>query len=419
MACIFLYKGKAYTERAFRNFVKNDLLDNEEVVSPELSSTANLDKLIDAEENLDKTILGDRYEEYRRAQRITNNPNSTAKQSDDAQAIIDEIENSLSERDRNRLFGIGEQKGFDLDDLKNHRSLLSKIENAPDAASIADLIKDDFLRSRTQKNDPFVKGTMQAALNRAAELGVEPMDVLKTVVGMVANDIPSREEAEGLIAEILGPVEQGAPVPSETKALEQPIVKEPAVPLNTAEGKEGGFANFENLPRRKFLKGDLIVDSGAKRLEYDEPNGIIISVDLDGDARVETKDGRTFYYNPSKNELRGAENIPNGTKMKAMNIADEMFASKEYAELSGNLSSSNKVALSDLSGASDMDVLSKPIQDFDAAQSLKGDAGRGARKALKEEMGAERYKQLETLTNKFPEIAKRLEGEGLWRIDCP
>lgn len=64
----------------------------------------------DYEANVDKVILGDKYDEYNRAYKRQDNMNISKAERIKAEKTVESIENSLTESQRNELFGIGGSK---------------------------------------------------------------------------------------------------------------------------------------------------------------------------------------------------------------------------------------------------------------------------------------------------------------------
>ncbi len=269
--------------------------EGQKVVDVSTMSSSDLDSHIKNEENVDKKVLGDKYEAYRAAQKITNNPSSTSQQSNEAQAKIDEIESSLSEDQRNQLFGIGQEGANDLEDLKNHQSHIIDIENAPDVNNLSILIKDDFLRSRTLKNDPFVKGIFNSALSRAKELGIQPEELLKKVVADVAQDIPNPREASDLIAEILGPVEstqQPPTLPANESPPPTPLPASPDSPIGATSEPTTGTPEVADGPvetGNEVAEGVPVGDESVAvgNIEAAEPEAPVTEPVVEGDPAIE------------------------------------------------------------------------------------------------------------------------------------
>lgn len=144
-----------------------------------------------------------------------------------------------------------------------------------------------------------------------------------------------------------------------------------------------------------------------------DDQGTTITVFPDGTARG--YDGRNGEVIVSpEGQITAEKELPAAAVKRVQKAIEAVKSTPEWQELSG-IVKQPAVPLTTGEGK----VGQSPIQSFDAAQSLKGEEGRSARKALKESMGKEQYKDLETITNKFPQIAKDLESRGAWKIDCP
>jgi hypothetical protein len=230
----------------------------------------------------------------------------------------------------------------------------------------------------------------------------------------------------------------------------------PAVPLTTGEGKEGQ-SPIQSFDAAQSLKGEEgrnarkawdvarykaeIQKLQAENLDKNTPliNQLITEL---GELVMESLKGfqppaqkrqkvkkqtdlekAIFEYEEGSDTfgdlVNKVEGIAFETESKTLQDAVDAYRAAEQEDFK-------------LSGRGDMDaaqsqflekIQSSPkksiVSEFDSAQALKGEEGRNARKALKESMGKEQYKDLEAITNKFPQIAKDLESRGAWKIDCP
>lgn len=189
---------------------------------------------------------------------------------------------------------------------------------------------------------------------------------------------------------------------------EQPIVTQPAVPLTTGASQSKNLPDknedpqieWENVGRKYLLSNQEQFEDWIKN------QGLLGN--FNKIVQVANKAG--IKYPQTQAEF-------DKTVGKRMDEFHDMLMPQfiEYFSSAQPIVKQPAVPLTTGEGKEGQ----SPIQSFDAAQSLKGEEGRAARKALKESMGKEQYKDLETITNKFPQIAKDLESRGVWKIDCP
>ena len=215
---------------------------------------------------------------YREAQRVLNN--MTVSTSSDtykeASALVDKMEASLSPAQQKEFFGLGEPGEFyEPSELRDIATKVRLVEESENVQELGGALKLPLLDFNNNPNSEATLAVLNAAKNKAEELGIDPKEMLVAGLKRIAKDIPDRTDLEDLASSIIEklskPVEQSKlqppvsetketttqlPVQTETTGAEPPSPPEIIEPTEEGTGDEGGkkkslanrLVNAKNVP---------------------------------------------------------------------------------------------------------------------------------------------------------------------------
>jgi hypothetical protein len=188
------------------------------------------------DDNLEESILGPELaKRYARLQRSANSSYDTEK-ANRASDEIEKIEASLSERDRNRLYGIGEE-GPQVDELKDYRQSLGNLDDH-DPRSLAESMR--WAVSRVgRETDPakmtheqrVAYGTLREAARIAYENGWDTQAISREAVKAAAGRFADPEDAAFMLDRFIKKDPQ-------TTTPQRKQIAQVASPLVSEEAKE-------------------------------------------------------------------------------------------------------------------------------------------------------------------------------------
>jgi hypothetical protein len=159
--------------------------------------------------NIEASIFGpEQARKYERLQRTANSSTATRERADAASAEIERMEAALSERDRNKLYGIGET-GLQLEDLAQYRQSLGNLDDH-DPQSLAQSMR--FAVSRVGKEtDPtkmtqeqqIAYGTLREAARIAHENGWDTQEISRNAVKAAAGRFSDPKDAAFMLDRFL------------------------------------------------------------------------------------------------------------------------------------------------------------------------------------------------------------------------
>lgn len=185
------------------------------------------------DDNLEVSILGPELaKRYARLQRAANSMYDPQK-ADAASAEIEKIEASLSERDRNRLYGIGET-GPQLDDLRNYRQSLGNLDDSS-PQSLAESMRwavsrvgDETDPLKMSHDQQVAYGTLREAARIAHENGWDTQAISREAVRAAGQRFSDPEDAAFMLDRFIK--KETAPTKPIPKQIEQPSSSKAASP---------------------------------------------------------------------------------------------------------------------------------------------------------------------------------------------
>lgn len=201
------------------------------------------------DDNLEAVILGSELaKKYERLQRTANSSTASNERVDAAQAEIERIEASLSERDRNRLYGIGES-GPQLDDLRNYRQSLGNLDDH-DPQSLAESMRWAVSRvgnetdpTKMTREQQVAYGTLREAARIAHENGWDTQAISREAVRAAGERFADPEDAAFMLDRFLK--KESAPTKPQPKqiaaeTLPTPVEKGEPTSVPATEGSGQG-----------------------------------------------------------------------------------------------------------------------------------------------------------------------------------
>ncbi len=198
------------------------------------------------DDNLEATILGPELaKRYAQLQRAANSSYDTQR-ADRAYDEIQKIEASLSERDRNRLYGIGEE-GPQVDELRDYRQSLGNLDDT-DPQSLAESMRWAISRignetdpAKMSHEQQVAYGTLREAARIAHERGWDTQAISREAVKAAGARFSDPEDAAFMLDRFI----KKAPTVREPKQISAP--RETNTPV-TQTTPEGFFANEKGEP---------------------------------------------------------------------------------------------------------------------------------------------------------------------------
>lgn len=157
----------------------------------------------------------------------------------------------------------------DVEDLRDASERINFIENAENVDDLANSVKSILSKRKEGQPNEYELAILNAAKRKSVELGVEPKELIKSIVSKVANEYEDASDAELMVANVLEklmpkqeqniqpqipnqPIEEQGEIVEAVRVEQEPIVglnKDNKQPFTTKSKKQ--VVSFEN--------GDLIV----------------------------------------------------------------------------------------------------------------------------------------------------------------
>jgi hypothetical protein len=148
----------------------------------------------------------------------------------------------------------------EVEDLRDASERINFIENAEDVNDLANSVKSTLSNIKGKEPSEYQLAILNAAKNKAIELGIDSKDLIKNVSSKIANQYNDIEDAELMVKsalEKLIPTKKVKP----TEVKQEVKVKAPTKEL--AEGEEVTF----NTPEGKKLTGEKITIPGFEKID--------------------------------------------------------------------------------------------------------------------------------------------------------
>lgn len=219
---------------------------------------------------------------YKKALSITNRANAHETEYKEAQKIVNEMEDSLTDKQRNEFFGIGEDSAYvyDRDELMQIARTVRLMEESENISDLSRALKHPLLDFRRNPNNEGNMAVINAAKRRAEELGIDPKELIEKAVKNVVSELSDPEDAaflaKNIIEMLMNPVSTTErsnvnipelPKPSNEALIQERTDKENVIELSESEflkkykGQhkdlrgEGSEENFRKMQQEGFVGG--------------------------------------------------------------------------------------------------------------------------------------------------------------------
>src|SRR6185312_7861598 len=234
------------------------------------------DKLKEYNKNLEKNILGDKYEEWRQAQAITNSMMASDEAREKANKKIGEIEDSLSEELQNKLYSIGEKTGniADEEEVKPYRDKVQLMESAENeqelgkdiANSLIELNKAPSDVSKMSESQKHAFAGVNAVKRIIEERGWDGKKVTEIALMHAANKFSDKNDAEFMLSKYLDFAKnnQQTTPENEIKTIEPP--KETPQPNGAIATEDVETENADASNRLKEIDEELLKQHASQKV---------------------------------------------------------------------------------------------------------------------------------------------------------
>lgn len=298
----------------------------------------------DYNKNIEKEFFGEEgAKRYKEAQTVSNSINASYDKKKAADKVINEMEGALTAGQRNEFFGIGFDNAgiydhYEISDLAGKVRLIEEAENVNDIARSLKLPLLDFSKSKNPSTQSLT--LLNAAKNKATELGVSVQDLIKESVNNIAKDLNDKDDAAFLaktvidklmqpnepqkqlpknepiqaVSEIVEPIPSeeikpteaeiggGGEPPKETEAVAEGTPEESLVRTGTKNDVSEGTRAILELPKvevpkigtdmERLSEGKRLVDSG----EINPKEVVSKIIEGKGKVGVQPAEGHAMQY---------------------------------------------------------------------------------------------------------------------------
>ena len=163
----------------------------------------------------------------------------------------------------------------EVEDLRDASERINFIENAEDINDLANSIKSTLSNIKGENPNEYQLAILNAAKNKATELGIDPKDLIKNIGSKIANQFKDVEDAELMVKsalEKLIPKAVAQPLPSEEAKLTETKVE--PTEINGLKVIERIQDTAEGEPMYK-VEGDKYLTESGKEVKVAEPRTIV------------------------------------------------------------------------------------------------------------------------------------------------
>lgn len=224
------------------------------------------------QKGLDVEFFGeDGAKEYQSAVAVENSMFATDEKRKEAYAITKKYHDSLTPEQSKVFFGeAGNDHQFDPDELRDTAQKVHFIEEGENVDDLASSIKTPLMDYRADNKNNDAKILLKSAARRAAELGIDPMDMLKNGIKKVIDDLPGKDgedldhDKELLTKSILAEIQKtSTSIPPEQNRLSE-------TQKQIGENKDAPITSPNDI-NRKSIESETNPDNIASR--YHEEQG--------------------------------------------------------------------------------------------------------------------------------------------------
>ena len=229
------------------------------------------------EKNIENEILGNRAQEYKRLQRTADTAYDS-KKADEAYSKLEEMRNSLTQQQRDKLDGVGES-GYTPDDYHDYIQALSGLDNTS-PRGLGESLKYAVSRIGNGYDPEAMSHEQQVAYSQLREAkkiiddkGFDSKEVSKYAI-QAASSRFSNEDVRFVLDRFLNPqnvapTSYPSPVPEPTKAITQVVQEKPV----------SEAVKSESTPNQRKMSHILKGNAGISDSEYRSMASSITGVD--------------------------------------------------------------------------------------------------------------------------------------------
>ncbi len=142
---------------------------------------------------------------YKQAMAVTNKENPHTQEYKDAQKIVNDMEERLTEQQRNDFFGIGADDTYIYDraELMQIAQSIRLIEGAENINDLSRSLKLPLLDFKRNSNDEGNMAIINAAKRKAEELGIDPKELIEKSVKNIISELSDPDDAIFLAKSII------------------------------------------------------------------------------------------------------------------------------------------------------------------------------------------------------------------------
>lgn len=172
----------------------------------------------------------------------------------------------------------------EVEDLRDASERANFIENAEDVNDLANSVKSTLSNIRGKEPNEYQLAILNAAKNKAIELGIDSKDLIKNIGSKIASQYKDVEDAELMVKSALEKL-----IPQEVKPIEVKVV-ESIKNKNWFHGSENEFKEFEN--KNPNITGFWFSDSKENAATYGKKVKEV-SLDIENPLIIDAK-GKKF-----------------------------------------------------------------------------------------------------------------------------
>jgi broad specificity phosphatase PhoE len=270
------------------------------------------DELKKFNKNIEKKVLGDDYEAYKRAQTTSNSLTASRESQQKADKVVDEIEKKLTPEQENALFGMNLPKGIiaDHEEVRDYRDKVEYIEMAENenelsryiAQSLIDLSHAPADVDEMNHSERLAFAAMKTAKRVIEERGYDGANVTREALKNAADKFRDPEDAEFVLSKYIefGKNNQGAKtkkISEDASTQSEEQQPEGSKPSGESEHARTEQAGSETTPVEAKAGDSVQRSEGEQKKEVKEPTGEQLNQAPEEDSKeirdaiVQTKKG--------------------------------------------------------------------------------------------------------------------------------
>lgn len=184
------------------NFVSKNSKSISELNSKELYEHAKT--LKDNQKNQEIEFFGEEgAKKYRSAQSVSNSRMASAEEVKKANRTIKEMEDSLTKKQHDDFFGIGQEGFNDPEEVRRVASMVHLVEQSEDINELSKALKIPLLEFARNKTDESAHAILNAAKRKSEELGIDTKELIQKSVENIAKDLPDKQDATFLAKKVI------------------------------------------------------------------------------------------------------------------------------------------------------------------------------------------------------------------------